>query len=454
MKDNLSRKQFISKTALTVGATFVLPRFSIGQSREVANNKLNVALIGVGNMGTMAVGASSKQNIIAFADVDDLMAQGAREKIPSAPHYRDFRKMLDRHHKEIDVVLVSTPDHTHFPAAIAAMETGKHVFVQKPLTHDIWQARTLQKAAKHYGVQTIMGNQGRCSNGIRQIKEWYDAGLLGQVAEVHAWTERPYAKWVIPFDQNPPPRQAIPSTFSWDYWQGPVLERDYNECYAPKRWRGWWDYGNASIGDIGCHLLDSTYWALDLTGPVSVKAEAAQFHDQITPPDGIVTFKYPARGDKIPVTVKWYEGGLKPEMPEGFDFGTELPKEGILIKGSKNTIYHSGIRPDNPLILMSRKDWSEFRKTSLPPQTIPRLKHAHPISELFSAIRGGPQPGSNFDYAAPLTELCSLGAIARRTGKQLDFDSKAMSFKDKRLNRYLKAEVRKGWEYGKSLWRV
>jgi len=247
-------------------------------------------------MGTMCVGASKQQNIVAFSDVDTERASESYQKHPQVPTYQDFRKMLEKHQEEIDVVLISTPDHTHFPATMAAMELGIHVFTQKPLTHDIWQARTLQKAEDHYKVKAVMGNQGRCSNGIRQIKEWIDAGLIGDVAEVHAWTVRPYEGWGSPKDPSPAPKQPIPQTLDWDTWLGPTLFRDYNNCYLPSKWRAWWDFGNSAMGDIGCHLLDSVYWALDLKGSVSVKAEAESYHDQITPAKGIVRLKYPARG--------------------------------------------------------------------------------------------------------------------------------------------------------------
>jgi len=449
MKQNITRKQFLSRSTLAAGSLLALPRFAIGKPGIAANEKLNVAIIGAGGMGVMCVGASRNQNIVAFADVNPQRAAGSYAKYPDVPAYLDFRKMLEKHHKEIDVVLISTPDHTHFPATLAAMELDLNVFTQKPLTHNIWQARTLQKAAHYYGVKNIMGNQGRCFDGIRQIKEWIDAGLIGDVDEVHAWTVRPYKEWVS--DRYPLAKQPIPSHFDWDLWQGSVDGGDYNEGYV-KKWRGWWPFGNSAMGDIGCHLLDSCYWALDLTGPVSVQAEADEFNLYSTPKKGIVRFKYPARGDKVPVTVNWYEGGLKPEVPEGFDYGNKLPNEGILIKGTKHTIYHPDIRAENPVILMSRKDWYSFRQTELPEETIPRLKSKNPVVELFNAIKGGPKVGSDFDYAVPLTELCCVGALARRTGKLIEYDPKMMAFKDESLNPYIKEPVRKGWEWGERLW--
>jgi len=458
MKKAITRKQFLTQGAATAGSLLAMPSILSAAPAKSASEKLNVAIIGAGGMGAMAVGASGKENIVAFCDVDPERASKAYKKHPKVPTYQDFRVMLDKHENEIDVVLISTPDHTHFVATIASMERGKHVFVQKPLTHDIWQARTLQKAAAKYNVKNIMGNQGRCGHGIRQIKEWIDSGLIGDVAEVHAWTVRPYAGWRYPTKKLPVQKMPVPKNLDWDSWLGPVATiKDYNSCYVPKLWRAWWDLGNAAMGDIGCHLLDAPYWALDLTGPVSVKSEAAAYHPQMTPAKAITTLKYPARGNKVPITVKWYEGGNKPEVPEGFDFGGELPKklpkEGILIKGSKHTIYHPDIRADNPVILMAKDEWEEFQKSELPAETIPRLKKGFgPVQELFSAIRGGPEVGSDFDYAAPLTELCCLGTLALRTGKQVDYDPASMSFKDASLNPYIKAPVRPGWEYGDDLW--
>jgi len=455
MKQPITRKQFLRQSAVAAGTLWALPKISVGKPVTSANDKLNVAIIGAGGMGTMCVGASRNENIVAFCDVDTSRGAKSFQKQPQAPVYQDFRVMLDKHNQEIDVVLISTPDHTHFVATLAAMEMGKHVFVQKPLTHDIWQARTLQKAAQRYQVKNIMGNQGRCSDGIRQIKEWIDSGLIGDVSEVHAWTVRPYDKWRYPVDQLPPPKMPVPNDLDWDCWLGPVTTvKDYNSCYLPSRWRGWWEFGNAAMGDIGCHLLDAAYWALDLTGPVSIKSEAEAFHDLVTPSRAITTMRYPARGNKIPLTVKWYEGGNKPEIPKGFAYGEELPSEGILIQGTKHTIFHADIRPNNPVILMDRDQWEEFKKTELPAETISRLpKGMGPVQELFSAIRGGPEVGSDFNYAAPLTELCCLGTLALRTGKQVDYDPESMSFNDASLNPYIKAPVRPGWEYGTNLWR-
>jgi predicted dehydrogenase len=216
------------------------------------------------------------------------------------PKFTDFREMLDKKGSEIDAVLISTPDHTHFAAAMAAMEAKKHVFVQKPLAHNIWQVRTLQKAAHKHGVQTVMGNQGHCWEGIRLVKEWFEAGVLGEVKEVHCWTDRPKGK--VGFI-NPPPAQPaktapVPEGLSWDLWQGPVASRDYSPEYLPQFWRGWWDYGCGGLGDIGCHCLDAPFWALQLGMPekVEVVEQEKWDHRAYTAPASHIIFHFAARG--------------------------------------------------------------------------------------------------------------------------------------------------------------
>ncbi|MCB1278208.1 Gfo/Idh/MocA family oxidoreductase, partial [Prosthecobacter sp.] len=266
------RRQFLKTAALTAFAGPNIIRAA--DSKQ----KIRVACVGIGQMGNGAVSGSRDEEIVAFCDVDwrELGGRSAAEiakKHPKVPKFTDFREMLDKKGSEIDAVLVSTPDHIHFPAAMAAMEAKKHLFVQKPLAHNIWQVRTLQKAAKKYGVQTVMGNQGHCWEGIRLVKEWFEAGVLGEVKEVHCWTDRPKGK--VGFI-NPPPTQAaktapVPEGLSWDLWQGPVAPRDYSPEYLPQFWRGWWDYGCGGLGDIGCHCLDAPFWALQLGMPEKVE---------------------------------------------------------------------------------------------------------------------------------------------------------------------------------------
>ncbi|MDA0348327.1 MAG: Gfo/Idh/MocA family oxidoreductase, partial [Verrucomicrobia bacterium] len=293
MKHPISRRNFVSNMAVGTAGALAFPYLAQGAHHASAASKLNVACVGIGHMGNAAVKDGLTENIVALCDVDwraDEAIWGDRNpaqtvaEIPQAKQFTDFRRMLDKMHKDIDVVQVSTPDHTHFPIAMAAMEYGKHVFVQKPLAHDIWQLRTLQKAARHYGVKTVMGNQGHTFEGARLIKEWYDNGVLGEVREVHCWTDRPRAPWFIKPDSIPPKREKTPKDVDWDLWQGQTRERSFSTDYVTTRWRAWWDYGAGCLGDIGCHCIDTPYWALDLGLPTAVDVELDEpANKQFTP---------------------------------------------------------------------------------------------------------------------------------------------------------------------------
>jgi predicted dehydrogenase len=356
--------------------------------------------------------------------------------------------MFDKMGDQIDAVAISTPDHTHFPIAMAAIERGKHVFVQKPLAHNIWQCRTLQKAAAEAGIVTQMGNQGHCMDGMRRIKEWYNADILGEVKEVVTWTNRPIGPWFVPPASFPPPTSKVPETLDWDLWQGPVTtERDFSRAYVPVRWRGWWDYGCGSLGDIGCHTFDAPFWALELGMPtkVEVEREKPPHPDYITM-SSVVTYHFPARGKKPPVVLKWFERGYDVPKPEGWPADKPLPEEGgMYMVGSKDTLLHGGMRPASPRII------PEERRRELRDELtgIERLPSGGPgpVEEWFAAIKGGPAPGSEFSYAAPLTEVVLLGAIAQRSGKTIEWDDENMKVKGQpELDSWIKEPIRKGWE--------
>ena len=274
-----TRRDFLkSSCAFTAGAFFIPNLISCSPS-----NRLNVAVIGVGGQGRANWSRLINQkdpkwneNIVALCDVDLNRAADGFKAMPNARRFKDFRVMFDQMHKEIDAVMVCTPDHVHFPAAMAAMELGKHVIVEKPLAHNIWQLRTLQKAAKHYKVITQLANQGHATNGIRLVKEWYEAGILGNVTEVIAWFDGPdfgKGKYFDKPESFPPAEQPVPEYFDWDLWLGPAAYRPYNGVYAPKTWRGWFDFGNGELGDWCCHTLDAPFWSLDLGMPDVVETE-------------------------------------------------------------------------------------------------------------------------------------------------------------------------------------
>ena len=254
-------------------------------------------------------------NVLALCDVSDTRASAGYEAYPQAKKFTDFRKMLDAMGDQIDAVVVSTPDHTHFAATMAAMQLGKHVYVEKPLAHNIWELRTLRKAAKHYGVVAQMGNQGHATEGIRLVKEWYEAGVLGEVHEVIAWFNGPTFSetgYFLKPNHYPPASQPIPDGLNWDAWLGPAEYRPYSRYYLPRFWRGWYEFGNAELGDWACHTLDAPFWSLDLGMPTSVHSifKSPSVHGFIADQSHL-EFNFPARGNKPPVKLHWFEGGYQ-----------------------------------------------------------------------------------------------------------------------------------------------
>lgn len=448
-----SRRDFLKKS-LAASSLFVLPRFAIGQAGPPASRKLNLAFIGVGGQGGAALTECDGENYVAFCDVDDQRAAEAYANYPNAKRFKDFRVMFDKMHKEIDAVVVSTPDHIHFSAAYLAMQAGKHVFVQKPLTHNIWQARTLRRAAAHYKVISQMGNQGHATEGIRYIKEWYEAGVLGDVREVHAWfngpdfVKGPYFSIPTAF---PPPTMPVPATLDWDLWQGPVKKRPFSSAYVPLTWRGYWDYGCGELGDWACHTLDGPFWALGLDAPTRVSViNLEKIHDGFVPRSSHLKFDFPARGTQPPVSLHWYDGGQHPPVPLNWDRKKEFPNSGMLMVGDKNTLM-TGPRPDSPQ-LMEEDLWQEFKR-HLPAKTIPRVIGG-PFQEWIRAIKGeGPLPGSNFDYSARLTEAALVGVMAQRTNQDIEWDAANMRVTNHPdCEQLVREPARRGWNVGHEVW--
>jgi predicted dehydrogenase len=450
--NKLTRRDYL-KTSTLASGTLLFPSFSIGQAGASANNKLDIALIGGGGIAKTAFGECQRHNVVAIADVDDVQGVIGFEEFPNAKKYKDFRTMLDKHYKKLDAVIVSTPDHTHFPATFAAMERGIAVHTQKPLTHNIWQARTLQMAYRKFGVQTVMGNQGHNFEGMKLIREWIEGDMIGEVQEVHAWTGRSTPNTINA--QNPLPAEPIPDTLDWDLWTGPAKLGNFNSKICPKGWRWWWQYGSGGLGDIGCHTLDIPVYALGLGYPSAVYVDnsidySTEFHDKKLKP-GATTYVYEFKrpGKKL-LKVYWYEGGHLPRFPDSMKTPThleEIPKGGCLLVGDKNSIYSPSMRPTSPRLV---NNWLELRR-QLPPKILTRAVGG-PVKELFAAISGEIEKcGSNFDYAVPLTEIVLLGTIANRSGRKVEYKPKSMTFKDSSLNAYIKEPVRKGWEYGEGL---
>ncbi len=421
----VSRRQFLKLGAAASLATIAFPYVMRGQNGQSPNSKLNIAFCGVGGRGKDAVTDLAGENMIAFCDVDDQRAAETYGKYPDVPRYRTYQEMLEKHGNEIDAVTVSTPDHMHYPIAVAALQLGKHVFVEKPLTHTIEEARKLATLAAEKKVVTQMGNQGRASDGIRVLKEWIDAGVLGEIREVHSWTDRPGNIWPQGNLRGPDHSKfipVVPPTLDWNAWLGVAQERPYDPAYLPFSWRGYWDFGTGALGDMGCHLLDGAHWALQLQHPTHIEAIRGGDNRITGPTASVVTFQFPARGALPPLTLKWYDGGLMPISPAALESNRNLPDNGTLFIGSKatvlTTLYNQSVRiiPE-----VQMRDLSP----SLPAETLPRVEGGH-FAEWVRACKGGPKPGSSFDEAARLTELCLLSNVAIRARRPIEWDGPAM----------------------------
>ncbi len=459
---NLSRRKFITSTSAMAAGALLLPGISasknpIGKNTAVirSNGKVNVAVIGIGGQGRSNLRDCTEENVVALCDVSNTAAAASFEEFPGARRFKDFRFMFDKMANEIDAVIVCTPDHTHFAAAMAAMELGKHICVEKPLAHNIWQLRTLRKAAKHYNVISQMANQGHATVGIRYVKEWYEAGILGNVREVFAWFDGPSFNpkgYFLKPDTYPPQKEPVPEGLDWDLWLGPVATRPYSHFYIPRFWRGWYEMGNGELGDWACHTLDAPFWSLDLGMPTSVDSvfKTPDTPDGYVCDQSILKFEFAARGSKPPVTLNWFEGGLKPENRPEWGL-PELPESGMIMVGDKISLMTGG-RPNDPKLLVPEEQWKEFNK-NMPAETIPRVEGG-PRKEWFRAIKSeGPRPGSEFEYSARLTEMASLGVMAQRFNTRIEYDAENMKITNHpEFDIYVKEPVRKGWAYGDKLW--
>jgi predicted dehydrogenase len=446
-----SRRAFLA-TGVGTAATFtIVPRHVLGGPGFLAPSEtVNLAGIGVGGAGAGAVVLSAKcgANVVAVCDVNSTNAEAMHGRYPKSRVYKDFREMIDKEAKHIDVVTVGTPDHTHAVATMAAIRAGKHVFTQKPLTHTIYEARMLTKAARDAGVATQMGNQGHAEEGARRTNEIIQSGLIGEVREVHCWSDRAGLNWKQGIDR-PKDTPPVPKNLDWDLWLGPVRERPYNPAYAPVWWRGWWDFGTGALGDMGCHILDHPIWALKLGAPSVVetritldgsKLPNGERNFETYPVASLIYFEFPARGDLPPVNLTWYEGGLMPPTPAEMPANESLPGNGVLYIGSKGKLYHASHGGKPSVLPIALRE--EAKKV---PKTIKRS--AGHFEEWIDACKGGPPAMSNFDYAGPLTETMLLGILACRVpGQRLEWDSENMKVKNApELNQHTHIEYRKGW---------
>jgi len=448
-RNEMNRRQFVKSAATTATLFTIVPRHVLGGKGHVAaNDKLNIATIGAGGMGRGNTERCSDENIVALCDVDSDRAKETFETYPDAVKYVDFREMLDKQ-KDIDAVIVATPDHTHAVAAMAAMQLGKHVYVQKPMTRTISEARALTEAAHRYKVITQMGNQGHSGEGIRLICEWIWDGAIGPVREVQAWTNRPvWAQGIARPTETPP----VPSTLNWDLWLGTAPQRPYHPTYVPFSWRGWWDFGTASLGDMACHILDPVFWALKLGHADWVQAtstkrlENGKFVpcEDSFPQASVVHYRFPAREKMPPVELHWYDGGLLPARPAELDPDRELGQVGgVIFVGDSGKII-CDCYALNPRIFPE----SAMKAYQRPPKTIPRVKlglDGHE-KDWIRGIKEGYQPSSNFDVAGPMTEAILLGCVAIRANKALTWDGPNMKVtNDDDANAFVHHNYRSGW---------
>ena len=484
-KKKITRRQFLSTAALTTAGlsaayanTNLLAVAPAKLKSSSPSEKINIAGIGIGGMGkwnmaelaglevtkvdkkkTIGDDLGNGENIVALCDVDFDHSAEAFELFPKAAKYKDYREMFDK--ENIDAVVIATPDHTHAAIAMEAIRRGKHVYLQKPMTYTVTEARVVTEAARKAGVATQMGNQGRSDEGSRLICEWIWDGAIGDVHRVDMWTNRAIWPQGISRPSETPP---VPSTLDWDKWLGPAPYRPYHPAYLPRFWRGWWDFGTGALGDMGCHIMDPAFWALKLGAPESVEASASQrrlpnknsdwgYRDEsfeTFPTASIVHYKFGARGKMGPVKVNWYDGGLKPPRPDFLEKGRRMGEggdvgsagdNGVIFYGDKGALM-CGAYGKSPR-LIPETDMKAYKR---PEKTIPRVEDSHE-KDWVRACKGGPKAGSNFEYAGPFTEAVLLGNIATRfAGKKLEWDGKEMKFTNlEEANEFVHRPYRKGW---------
>jgi predicted dehydrogenase len=504
-QQGLPRRDFMRSATMAAAGLTIVPRHVLGRGQTAPSDMVNVAGVGVGGMGRSNMTALSSQNIVALCDVDwgfaargfDSIPQQVAaaekrlteaagmsaeqkvraqaqigglkmlgEKVGKATRYVDYREMLEKQ-KDIDAVMIATPDHTHATIGTAAMSLGKHVYVQKPLAWSVEECRALAKKAIDTKVVTQMGNQGHSSDDARLVNEYIQSGAIGEVREVHIWTNRPYAYWPQGIPRPEPSKLAagdaaqpwnlrfvmdklagtmlaashpLPDKLAWDLFLGPAPQIEYHPVYHPFNWRGWTDWGVGAIGDMGAHLIDHAVWALDLGYPTTIETQSTPYNKATYPAATSTYYEFPARGAKPAVKVTWYDGGLLPPKPE--DLGTEEFDKGggVLYIGSKGKLMH-GTYAQNPRLLP--KAFAD--STPKPPQTFKRVPTSHEMNWI-DAIRGRQEATSPFSYAAKLTEIMLLGVVALNAGKKIQYDGATMKIANApEAEQFLRRQYRQGW---------
>ncbi len=446
-KNNLPRREFLKGAAMSAASFMIVPRYVLGGKGYVApSDKLNVAGIGVCGMGKANLANLKSENIVALCDIDEGLVneRGLRKEYPKAKFYRDYRTMLSEMGDDIDGVVIATPDHSHAVITMHCMKEGKHVYVQKPLTFTVKEARELAKAAEETGVVTQMGNQGHSSDDARKINEWIWDGAIGDVQEVHVWTNRPIWPQGIP---APTEKVSTPNTLDWDLYLGPAQQVGYHPAYHPFAWRGWANFGVGALGDMGAHLIDHPNWALKLGYPHKITASSTPWltepiNGASYPMATMVTYEFAEREGMPPVTLTWYDGGLMPPRPEEMEEGEKLNTTGgVIMVGSKGKLMHETYGANPRLMPKSLAD-----SYQAPKPTLKRIATNHEMN-WANACKGEGEATCPFSYASPLTEKMLLGVVALRVpGETLVYDGNKMAFTNKpEMNQYLHREYRQGW---------
>jgi len=419
MDQQISRRRFLGVSAAAAGLFTIVPSYAVSRLGHVApSDLLNIAGIGVGQGGKGRVNLNNmkSENIVALCDIDWDYAKSTFETYPNAKKYVDYRKMLDEMGKSIDAVIIATPDHTHAVCAMAAMQSGKHVYVQKPLTHSVYESRVLLEASRRYNVVTQMGNEGHSNDNVSEVCEWIWSGAIGDITRVDAWTDRPIWPQGL---TRPEQGMWVPEHINWDLFIGPAAMRPYHRAYHPWDWRGWWDFGTGALGDMACHVLDVVFAAMKLGHPVSVEASSTAFNTESAPMASTIQYDFPARPkfgkQNMPaVTVYWSDGGIVPRRPEGLPDDEELGegRNGAIFHGTKGTLICGNYGAKYRLLPESK-----FKNMPKPPATLRRVGMSHEM-DFVRACKESPQnrvlPLSNFEYSGPLNEMVVMGNLAVR----------------------------------------
>ena len=464
IKNDKSRRDFLKSGSIAAAGFFIVPRHVLGRGFIAPSDKLNIAGIGAGGKGESDLHEFSKSpnaNIVYLCDVDDRQIKTSVGRFPKAKRYYDFREMLDKEHQSIDAVSVSTPDNCHAVAALAAMQLGKHVYVQKPLTHDIYEARLLTESARRYKVVTQMGNQGASGDGVRTMQEWYRAGVIGDAIEIKVWTNRP----VWPQGTGTPKStDPVPDELKWDLWLGPAKEEPYHKEYVPFSWRGFWAFGTGALGDMGCHLIDPAFKTVGLGYPTDVQCSQVSIYEKMwtadyfpesCPAASSVILNFPGKDGKPNVKLHWMDGGIIPERPEELSADEQFGGNdgGVLIIGTKGKMM-CGTYGSNPKLLPT----SKTNEISIP-QTLARVPEGHYVQWVNACLAGygRNEVSSPFEYAGPLTETILMGNLALRSWnvkngnqfpgrKKLLWDAPNMKITNfDEANQFVKRDYRQGW---------